>query len=106
VVALQPIVFSIMQGLLLPGLLKVMAEKWVLVIALTSQCLQMIGFAAAPSLGAWAVYASFVVGCPSSMAVPVVSALKSINAGEDEQGKVQVSRQVFCCSACFHLGNK
>jgi hypothetical protein len=86
-----------MQGLLLPGLMKVMSAKWVLVIALTAQFLHLLGLAAAPVLGAWAVYAAMVVGCPSSMSVPVISALKSCNAGEEEQGKVQV------CYKTLHL---
>lgn len=80
-----------MQGLLLPGLLKVMPEKWILVTALVSSTFEMIGFVLAPALDAWAVYLSVVVGAPGSMAFPIISALKSVHAGADEQGKVQVS---------------
>lgn len=82
------------QGLLLPALLKVISQKWVLVLANSAMTLQMISLAVAPSLGPWAVYASMVVGAPGSMAMPVISALKSVHAGEAEQGKVQV---------CMHL---
>lgn len=75
---------------LLPALLKVVSEKWVLVLALASSTLQLVGFATAPTLGGWAVWVSLVVGAPGCMSMPVISALKSVHSGEDEQGKVQV----------------
>lgn len=81
---------KLLQVMLLPAMLKVVAEKWVLVAALSASTLQLVGFAAAPSMGGWTVYASMVVGAPGSMAMPVISALKSIHSGASEQGKVQV----------------
>lgn len=83
-------VYLVMQGLLLPALLKVMPEKWVLVVAMSCSVLDMLGLSSAPYMGGWVVYAGLVIGAPSNMALPVISALKSVHAGEDEQGKVQV----------------
>lgn len=82
--------FLLAQVGLLPALLKVVSEKWVLVLALASSTLQLVGFATAPTLGGWAVWVSLVVGAPGCMSMPVISALKSVHSGEDEQGKVQV----------------
>jgi fucose permease len=79
-----------MQAFLLPALLKVMPEKWILVSALISSMLQLVGFVLAPEFGAWAVYLSTVIGSPGSMAFPVISAVKSVYAGPEEQGTVQV----------------
>lgn len=91
----------LVQALLLPALLKVMPEKWILVASLVASALEMVGFVIAPSLGAWAVYLSMVVGAPSSMSFPVISAVKSVHAGADEQGKVQVRSitTLSCCNA-------
>ena len=79
-----------MQGLMLPVLLKVMPEKWILVTALIASTFELLGFVVAPVLGTWAVFLTLLVGAPGSMAFPVISALKSVHAGPEEQGKVQV----------------
>lgn len=58
--------------------------------AVMASTLEMAGFAIAPMLGPWAAYMAVAIGSPGSMAFPVISALKSVHAGEDEQGTVQV----------------
>lgn len=88
-----------MQGLLLPALLKVVPEKWILVGSLIASAFEMVGLVIAPALGAWAVYLSMIVGAPGSMSFPVISALKSVHAGPDEQGKVQVRCSPVCVQA-------
>lgn len=75
---------------MLPLLLKVWPEKWILVSSLIASAFEMIVFVVAPALGTWAVYLALVVGAPGSMSFPVISALKSVHAGPEEQGKVQV----------------
>eukprot|EP00892_Ulva_mutabilis_P007174 jgi/Ulvmu1/4829/UM020_0115.1 len=77
------------QGLLLPALLKWVRQERILVSAVIASTLEMAGFAIAPVLGPWSVYAAVAIGSPGSMAFPVISALKSVHAGEEEQGRVQ-----------------
>lgn len=79
-----------MQALLLPMLLKWVRQERILVSAVVSSALEMAAFAVAPFLGPWSVYAAIAIGAPGSMAFPVISALKSVHAGAQEQGKVQV----------------
>ena len=95
-----------MQGLLLPVLLKWIRQERILVSAVVASTLEMAGFAIAPMLGPWAVYAAIIIGAPGSMAFPVISALKSVHAGAQEQGKVQVRPPSLSpghrCSLCLH----
>lgn len=94
------------QGLLLPVLLKWIRQERILMSAVVASTLEMAGFAIAPMLGPWAVYAAIIVGAPGSMAFPVISALKSVHAGAQEQGRVQVRPPSLSrghrCSLCLH----
>jgi MFS family permease len=65
------------------------SQKTILVIAMCASTVEMSLLAAAPYLSATAAYAAVSVGALGSMAFPVISALKSVNSNESEQGKVQ-----------------
>lgn len=93
-----------LQALLLPMLLKWVRQERILVSAVASSALEMAGFAVAPFLGRWSVYAAIVVGAPGSMAFPVISALKSVHAGAQEQGKVQVLCPLPSAGCLFSTG--
>lgn len=78
-----------MQLLLLPALLRVVPQKAVLVIAMCASTSETALLAAAPYVSRFTAYAAIAVGAVGSMAFPVISAIKSVNAHESEQGKVQ-----------------
>ncbi|EGZ26021.1 hypothetical protein PHYSODRAFT_482737 [Phytophthora sojae] len=78
------------QALLLKPLIGCVREKGVIVIALVANTLGTCGFAATAYYPhKWVVYAVSVSGCISDLSFPAISALKSINASEEEQGRLQ-----------------
>jgi hypothetical protein len=78
------------QVLLLKPLVSCVREKGVIVIALVASTVGSCGFAAAAYYPhKWLVYAMTVPGCISDLSFPAISALKSINASEEEQGRLQ-----------------
>ena len=74
---------------MLPALLRCMTEKAVLVLAMVASTVEMALLAAAPYLSAVAAYGGIAVGALGTMSFPIISALKSVNAHEGEQGRVQ-----------------
>jgi len=81
----------------LPALLRLIGEKWVLVVALAASTVEM-GLLAGAGSGA-AVYVGISVGTLGSMAFPGISALKSNLSQPSEQGVVQVSAGRGQCAA-------
>ena len=79
----------ILQALVLPVLLRYTSEKAILVVAMLASTAQVALFAAAPYLSAAAAYGGVAIGALGTMSFPIVSALKSVNAHEGEQGRVQ-----------------
>ncbi|ETO64619.1 hypothetical protein F444_17903 [Phytophthora nicotianae P1976] len=78
------------QVLLLKPLVSCVKEKGVIVIALVASTIGTCGFVAiAYYPRKWLVYALTIVGCISDLSFPAISALKSINASEKEQGRLQ-----------------
>ncbi|KAG2827510.1 hypothetical protein PC116_g4467 [Phytophthora cactorum] len=80
------------QILLLKPLVSCVREKGVIVIALVASMLGTCGFVAiAYYPHKWLVYAMCIPGCISDLSFPAISALKSINVSEKEQGRLQGS---------------
>jgi fucose permease len=77
------------QAVVLPCLLRVLTEKTTLVLALCASTFEMALLATAPAFSSSVVYLAVTIGALGSMAFPIISALKSVNAHEGEQGKVQ-----------------
>ncbi|KAG2775132.1 hypothetical protein Pcac1_g14397 [Phytophthora cactorum] len=78
------------QILLLKPLVSCVREKGVIVIALVASMLGTCGFVAiAYYPHKWLVYAMCIPGCISDLSFPAISALKSINVSEKEQGRLQ-----------------
>ncbi|KAL4177256.1 hypothetical protein KRP22_002190 [Phytophthora ramorum] len=78
------------QALLLKPLVRCFKEKGVIVIALTASMMGMGGFAASAYYPhKWLIYAMSIPGCISDLSFPAISALKSINASDKEQGRLQ-----------------
>ncbi|KAG7394614.1 Hippocampus abundant transcript 1 protein [Phytophthora boehmeriae] len=78
------------QGLLLKPLLSCMDEKGVIVLALVTNVVTSCGFvASAYHPHKWLIYAMTVPGCISDLSFPAISALKSNNVSEKEQGRLQ-----------------
>ncbi|GMF30972.1 unnamed protein product [Phytophthora lilii] len=78
------------QGLFLKPLVRCFKEKGVIVIALAASMLGTGGFAATAYYPhKWLVYAMSIPGCISDLSFPAISALKSINASDKEQGRLQ-----------------
>ncbi|CEG48348.1 major facilitator superfamily [Plasmopara halstedii] len=93
--------FSLLvQSLLLKPLVSCFKEKGVVIIALTASLFKTIAFVeTAFHPHKWIVYASSMPGSLSDLSFPAISAHKSINASEEEQGRLQGSiygaRSVF-----------
>ncbi|KAG2831179.1 hypothetical protein PC112_g7367, partial [Phytophthora cactorum] len=78
------------QGLLLEPLVGCFKEKGVIIIALIASFVRTVGFAGTAFYPyKWVVYASSVPGTLSDLSFPAISALKSINVSEKEQGRLQ-----------------
>ncbi|KAE9215221.1 hypothetical protein PF005_g9533 [Phytophthora fragariae] len=78
------------QVLLLKPLIRCVREKGVIVIALVASTLGTCGCAATAYYPhKWVVYTMSISGCISDLSFPAISALKSINASEKEQGRLQ-----------------
>ncbi|EEY53508.1 Major Facilitator Superfamily (MFS) [Phytophthora infestans T30-4] len=78
------------QVLLLKPLVSCVREKGVIVIALIANMVGTCGFVAVAYYPRkWLVYALCVPGCISDLSFPAISALKSINVSEKEQGRLQ-----------------
>ncbi|POM61788.1 Major Facilitator Superfamily (MFS), partial [Phytophthora palmivora] len=78
------------QVLLLKPLVACVREKGVLVIALIASMMGTCGFVViAYYPRKWLVYAMSIPGCISDLSFPAISALKSINVSEQEQGRLQ-----------------
>ncbi|KAL3667325.1 hypothetical protein V7S43_007554 [Phytophthora oleae] len=78
------------QVLLLKPLVNCVKEKGVIVIALVASMAGTYGFAATAYYPhKWLVYAMTIPGCISDLSFPAISALKSINASDKEQGHLQ-----------------
>lgn len=78
------------QIVVAPLMLRLSSQKAILVVAMVASTIEMGMLAAAPSTGRAVAYTGIAVGTLGSMAFPIVSALKSVNASQEEQGKVQV----------------
>ncbi|KAG7382802.1 Hippocampus abundant transcript 1 protein [Phytophthora pseudosyringae] len=78
------------QIVLLKPLVSCVREKGVIVIALVASTIGTCCFAVTAYYPRkWLVYAMSVPGCISDLSFPAISALKSINASEKEQGRLQ-----------------
>lgn len=78
------------QTLLLKPLVSCVREKGVIVIALVASTFGTCGFASTAYYPhKWLVYALTIPGCIGGLSFPAISALKSINASEKEQGRLQ-----------------
>ncbi|KAG1695279.1 hypothetical protein DVH05_020659 [Phytophthora capsici] len=78
------------QVLLLKPLVTCVKEKGVIVIALVANLVGTCGFAATAYYPhKWLVYVLTIPGCISDLSFPAISAIKSINASEEEQGHLQ-----------------
>ncbi|KAG6612616.1 Major Facilitator Superfamily (MFS) [Phytophthora cinnamomi] len=78
------------QGLLLKPMINCVREKGVIVIALVANTLGTCGFAATAYYPhKWLVYVVGISASISDLSFPAISALKSINASEEEQGRLQ-----------------
>ncbi|KAG1695278.1 hypothetical protein DVH05_020658 [Phytophthora capsici] len=88
------------QGILLDPLVKYVNEKGVIVVALVGCLLSNVGVVCTAFYPhKWLVYVLSVPGCVSELSFPAISALKSINSSEEEQGRIQgaifAARSVF-----------
>ncbi|ETK76124.1 hypothetical protein, variant [Phytophthora nicotianae CJ01A1] len=78
------------QGLLLKPLVGCFKEKGVIIIAMIATFVRTVGFAGTAFYpDKWVVYASSVPGSLGDLSFPAISALKSINVSEKEQGRLQ-----------------
>lgn len=78
------------QGLLLKPLVSCFKEKGVIIIAMICYFLKNVGFAGTAFYpDKWVVYASSIPGSIGDLSFPAITALKSINASEKEQGRLQ-----------------
>ncbi|TDH72946.1 hypothetical protein CCR75_003783 [Bremia lactucae] len=80
------------QILILKPLVNCVREKGVIVIALVANTIGASGFAlTAYYPHKWLIYALCIPGCISDLSLPAISALKSMNVSEKEQGRLQGS---------------
>ncbi|EGZ23503.1 hypothetical protein PHYSODRAFT_484306 [Phytophthora sojae] len=78
------------QGLLVKALVGCFKEKGVIIIALIASLMKTGGFAGAAFYPhKWVVFLSFIPGCIGDLTFPAISALKSMNVSEKEQGRLQ-----------------
>ncbi|EEY53509.1 Major Facilitator Superfamily (MFS) [Phytophthora infestans T30-4] len=78
------------QGLLLKPFVSCFKEKGVIIIAMIASVVRTVGFAGTAFYpDKWVVYAASVPGMLSDLSFPAISALKSINVSEKEQGRLQ-----------------
>ncbi|KAL3667327.1 hypothetical protein V7S43_007555 [Phytophthora oleae] len=78
------------QGLLLKPLVSCFKEKGVIIIAMICYFLKNVGFAGTAFYpDKWVVYASNIPGSLGDLSFPAITALKSINVSEKEQGRLQ-----------------
>ncbi|KAG7382803.1 Hippocampus abundant transcript 1 protein [Phytophthora pseudosyringae] len=78
------------QGLLLKPLVSCFKEKGVIIIAMIACFVKTVGCGATAFYPhKWVVYASSVPGSLSDLSFPAISALKSTNVSEKEQGRLQ-----------------
>ncbi|KAJ8575586.1 hypothetical protein ON010_g3621 [Phytophthora cinnamomi] len=90
VVLLEWLMALVGQGLLLKPMINCVREKGVIVIALVANTLGTCGFAATAYYPhKWLVYVVGISASISDLSFPAISALKSINASEEEQGRLQ-----------------
>jgi fucose permease len=79
-----------LQVLLVPLLLRLTTQKVIIIVGLIGSTIEMAMLGLAPFFGTWAVYLAVSIGSVGSMTFPIISALKSVNVDETEQGKIQV----------------
>ncbi|GMF32187.1 unnamed protein product [Phytophthora fragariaefolia] len=78
------------QGVLVKPLVSCFKEKGVIIIALVASFMKTSGFASAAFYPyKWVVFLSCVPGCIGDLTFPAISALKSMNVSEKEQGRLQ-----------------
>ncbi|KAL3667328.1 hypothetical protein V7S43_007556 [Phytophthora oleae] len=78
------------QGILLDPLVKHVNEKGVIVLALIGCFLKTFGIVCTAFYPhKWLVYVLCVPECVSELSFPAISALRSINSSEEEQGRLQ-----------------
>ncbi|KAE9155693.1 hypothetical protein PF006_g386 [Phytophthora fragariae] len=78
------------QGLLVKTLVSCFKEKGVIIIALIASLMKTSGFAGAAFYPhKWVVFLSCAPGCIGDLTFPAISALKSMNVSEKEQGRLQ-----------------